>query len=71
VLDDSDFSQYQNPMYIRVTKAGSAYVAFYSVNGANWTQGCHLHRHHDFYFDWPFASTTVAPLSTLLPSSCQ
>jgi hypothetical protein len=38
VLDDTDFSQYQNPMYLRVTKAGSAYVGFYSVDGANWTQ---------------------------------
>jgi hypothetical protein len=38
VLDDADFSQYQNPIYLRVTKAGSAYVAFYSVDGANWTQ---------------------------------
>ena len=52
VLDDTDFSQYQNPMYLRVTKAGSAYVAFYSVDGANWTRGRQLHRHHHFHFDW-------------------
>jgi hypothetical protein len=38
VLDDSDFSQYQNPMYLRLTKTGSAYVAFYSVDGTNWIQ---------------------------------
>ena len=38
VLDDTDFSQYQNPIYLRVTKAGSAYVVFYSVDGASWTQ---------------------------------
>jgi hypothetical protein len=38
VLNDSDFSQYQNPMYLRLTKAGSAYVALYSVDGANWAQ---------------------------------
>jgi hypothetical protein len=38
VLQDSDFSQYQNPMYLRLTKAGSAYVAFYSVDGINFTQ---------------------------------
>jgi Fn3 associated len=38
VLDDSDFSPYQNPMYLRLTKAGSAYVAFYSVDGVNWAQ---------------------------------
>jgi hypothetical protein len=33
-----DFSKYQNPMYLRVTKNGSAYVALYSVDGENWTQ---------------------------------
>jgi hypothetical protein len=38
VLEDSDFTQYQNPMYLRVTKSGSAYVALYSVDGENWTQ---------------------------------
>jgi hypothetical protein len=38
VLDDTDFSQYQNPMYLRVTKAGSAFVALYSLDGTNWTQ---------------------------------
>jgi hypothetical protein len=38
VLEDSDFSQYQNPIYLRLTKAGSAYVALYSVDGVSWTQ---------------------------------
>ncbi len=38
VLDDTYFSAYQNPMYLRLTKAGSAYVALYSVDGTNWTQ---------------------------------
>jgi hypothetical protein len=38
VLQDSDFSQYQNPMYLRLTKTGSAYVAFYSIDGINFTQ---------------------------------
>jgi hypothetical protein len=38
VLDDSDFSQYQNPIYLRLTKTGSSYVAFYSVDGTNWVQ---------------------------------
>ena len=38
VLDDTDFSSYQNPMYLRLTKARSAYVALYSVDGVNWTQ---------------------------------
>jgi Fn3 associated/Bacterial Ig-like domain (group 2) len=38
LFQDNDFSQYQNPMYLRLTKAGSAYVALYSVDGVNWTQ---------------------------------
>jgi hypothetical protein len=37
VLEDSDFSQYQNPMYLRLTKNGSAYVAMYSLDGVSWT----------------------------------
>jgi Bacterial Ig-like domain (group 2) len=38
LLEDSDFSQYQNPMYLRLTKSGSAYVALYSIDGVNWAQ---------------------------------
>ena len=56
VLDDTDFSQYQNPMYLRVTKAGSAYVAFYSVDGANWTQAASFVDNTIFISIGPFAS---------------
>jgi hypothetical protein len=56
VLDDTDFSQYQNPMYLRVTKVGSAYVAFYSVDGANWTQAAGFTDTTDFSSIGPFAS---------------
>jgi hypothetical protein len=52
VLDDTDFSQYQNPMYLRVTKAGSAYVALYSVDGANWTQAASFTDATSFQFHW-------------------
>jgi hypothetical protein len=38
VVQDSDFSQYQNPMYLRLTKTGSAYVALYSIDGISFTQ---------------------------------
>jgi hypothetical protein len=38
VLQDRDFSQYQNPMYLRLTRTGSTYVAFYSLDGINFTQ---------------------------------
>jgi hypothetical protein len=56
VLDETDFSQYQNPMYLRVTKAGSAYVAFYSVDGANWTQAASFTDTTIFTSIGPFAS---------------
>ena len=39
LLDLSDFSQYQNPIYLRIVRTGSAYMAFYSTDGQNWTQG--------------------------------
>ena len=38
ILEDTDFSQYQNPMYLQLSRAGSAYVAQYSVDGVSWTQ---------------------------------
>jgi hypothetical protein len=56
VLDDSDFSQYQNPMYLRVSKTGSAYVALYSVDGANWTQAASFTDAATFTSIGPFAS---------------
>jgi len=36
-LDDVNFSQYQNPMYLRLTRTSSTYMAYYSGDGANWT----------------------------------
>ena len=56
VLNDTDFSQYQNPMYLRVRKSGSAYVAFYSVDGANWTQAVSFTDSTIFSSIGPFAS---------------
>jgi hypothetical protein len=37
-FDDTNFSQYQTPIYLRLTRNNSAYVAFYSVDGINWEQ---------------------------------
>ena len=56
VLDDTDFSQYQNPMYLRVTKAGSAFVALYSLDGTNWTQAASFTDLTKFTSIGPFAS---------------
>jgi hypothetical protein len=38
VLEDVDFSQYQSPMYLRLSRTGSSYVAQYSVDGVSWVQ---------------------------------
>jgi hypothetical protein len=38
MLEDADFSQYQSPMYLQLSRMGSAYVAQYSVDGVSWTQ---------------------------------
>jgi hypothetical protein len=38
MLEDSDFSQYQNPMYLRLSRTGSDYVAQYSIDGVSWSQ---------------------------------
>jgi hypothetical protein len=38
VFDDRDFTEYQNPMYLRITRAGITYTASYSIDGVIWTQ---------------------------------
>jgi hypothetical protein len=38
LLDIANFSQYQSPMYLRLSRAGSAYIAYYSTDGTNWIQ---------------------------------
>jgi hypothetical protein len=42
VLNDQAFSQYTNPMYLRLSRNGSAYIAYYSVDGASWTQAANF-----------------------------
>jgi hypothetical protein len=36
LLDIANFSQYQSPMYLRLSRAGSAYGAYYSTDGTTW-----------------------------------
>jgi hypothetical protein len=38
VFEDSDFSEYQNPVYLRISRTGITYTAFYSIDGVIWTQ---------------------------------
>ncbi len=56
LLEDTDFSQYQNPMYLRLAKTGSAYVAFYSIDGLNWSQA--------LSFSFSRSPTSVGPFAS-------
>ena len=38
VLNVVSFNEYHNPMCLRLARAGSAYTAYYSVDGVVWTQ---------------------------------
>jgi hypothetical protein len=38
VLHITSFNEYRNPMYLRMTRSGVAYIAYYSVDGVVWSQ---------------------------------
>jgi hypothetical protein len=38
VLDITNFSESQGAIYLRLSRTGSAYIAYYSIDGANWIQ---------------------------------
>jgi hypothetical protein len=38
VFEEVNFNDYQNPMYLRLTRTGVAYLAYYSVDGVVWVQ---------------------------------
>jgi hypothetical protein len=38
VFDQASFNEYQNPIYLRLTRNGVSYQAYYSVDGVVWTQ---------------------------------
>jgi hypothetical protein len=38
VFEEVNFDEYQNPMYLRLTRTGVAYIAYYSVDGVVWVQ---------------------------------
>src|SRR5271168_4834228 len=38
VFEQASFNEYQNPMYLRLTRTGLSYIAYYSVDGVVWTQ---------------------------------
>jgi hypothetical protein len=38
VFEEVNFDEYQNPMYLRLTRTGVTYIAYYSVDGVVWVQ---------------------------------
>jgi regulation of enolase protein 1 (concanavalin A-like superfamily) len=56
VLEDTNFNQYQNPMYLRLARSGDAYTASYSIDGAHWTQATSFTDTGTYTFIGPFAS---------------
>jgi hypothetical protein len=38
VFDQASFNEYHNPIYLRLTRNGVSYQAYYSVDGVVWTQ---------------------------------
>jgi hypothetical protein len=56
VLNDMGFGQYQNPMYLRLTRSKSNYVAFYSIDGVAWNEAAN--------FSYLRASTAIGPFAS-------
>jgi hypothetical protein len=67
VLDDSDFAAYRNPMELRLTRTGSAYVAFVSIDGVSWTQAASLTDTAATSWVGPFASNYNSNPADALP----
>jgi hypothetical protein len=38
VFDQASFNEYQDPMYLRLSRTGVSYIAYYSIDGVVWTQ---------------------------------
>jgi hypothetical protein len=63
VLDEADFSQYQTPICLRLTRTGSVYTAYYSVDEVTWVPAIDFTDPMIPIFIGPFAandSTTSA-----------
>jgi hypothetical protein len=66
VFDDIEYGQYQNPFYLRLTRTGSAYVAFYSIDGVSWTQSASFTYAQAPTWIGPFASNyNIVPGNTV------
>jgi hypothetical protein len=67
VLDDSAFSEYQSPTYLRLRRSGSAYVALYSVDGATWKQAASFTAIMTAAAIGPFASNFSSTPANAMP----
>jgi regulation of enolase protein 1 (concanavalin A-like superfamily) len=38
LFEHAGFTEYQNPLFLRINRNGAAYIAYYSVDGNVWTQ---------------------------------
>jgi hypothetical protein len=66
VLDETNFSQYQNPIYLRITRNSNAYVTFYSIDGTSWVQAASFANTRTPTSIGPFASNyNLAPVNAV------
>ena len=67
VFDEASFNEYQNPMYLRLTRTGVAYIAYYSVDGVVWTQAAGFTDARIPVLIGPFAGNYNATPSRAIP----
>ncbi len=67
VFDEASFNEYQNPMYLRLTRTGVSYVAYYSVDGVVWTQAASFTDARIPTLIGPFAGNYNATPSRAIP----
>jgi hypothetical protein len=42
IFEQANFNEYQNPMYLRLARTGTVYIAYYSVDGVVWSQAANF-----------------------------
>ena len=52
----TSFNEYRNPLYLRITRTGIAYTAYYSVDGVVWSQAA--------AFSDPRVPTSIGPFAS-------
>ena len=67
VFEEASFNEYQNPMYLRLTRTGVSYIAYYSVDGVVWTQAAGFTDARVPTLIGPFAGNYNATPSRAIP----